>query len=417
MDKVETSRTATPTETVGALEDARLLECFAARQDEAAFAALVRRYGPLVLGVCRRVLGHEQDAEDAFQATFLVLARKASSIRRRGAVGSWLYGVAYRIARKAKAGKERRPVSQSELPDVPAPEGSPEWAGRDLAPVVDEEVSRLPAVYRQPFILCYLEGKTNEQAARQLGCPLGTVLSRLARARDRLRTRLARRGLALSAAALAGALTGHATAAVPAGLAAATLRAAVEFAGGTPGSGAVPASAAALAQGYLRGLFRARLVAAAACLLALVLGALAVVLLLPAEQPPAPPPTARAAATPEADRERLQGAWQVVALEFAGQPLPTEGMQVVFTGDRCAVLNQGKPGVAKTYALDPSRDPKMIDMVSDLGVSTPGIYALDGDTLKICLGESADRPSEFVTEPGVDTLLFILRRKPGAPGP
>ena len=131
----------------GALDeftDEDLLERFTSRRDEAAFAALVRRHGPLVLGVCRRVLHHAQDAEDALQATFCVLARKAAAIRRRGAVGAWLYAVAFRLARKARAGRGRRPVSQSDLPDIPAAESSPEWAWKELRPILDEEVNRLP---------------------------------------------------------------------------------------------------------------------------------------------------------------------------------------------------------------------------------------------------------------------------------
>src|SRR5262249_4964781 len=192
-----------------------LLERFGARREEAAFAELVRRHGPLVLGVCRRVLQHEQDAEDAFQAVFCVLARKAGAIRRGTAVGAWLYVVASRIARKAKASQVRRRMRESELPDVPAPDNPPEWVGRDLWPVLDEEVSRLPERYRRPFVLCQLEGKTNQEAAAELRCPPGTVSSRLTRARERLRDRLARRGLALSAGALAAAVSPQAGAAGP----------------------------------------------------------------------------------------------------------------------------------------------------------------------------------------------------------
>src|SRR5262249_38706610 len=153
-----------------------------------------------VLSVCRRILHHEheQDAEDAFQATFLILVRRAGAIRKRESIGSWLYGVAYRVARKAKACAARRTPRQAELQDVPRPEPPPEWLWRDLRPVLDEEVNHLPERYRAAFVLCYLSGQTNEQAAQHLGCPLGTVLSRLSRAREMLRTRLARRGLALT---------------------------------------------------------------------------------------------------------------------------------------------------------------------------------------------------------------------------
>src|SRR6516165_8854695 len=148
----------------------------------------------------------EQDAEDAFQAVFCVLARKAGAIRRGAAVGAWLYAVACRTARKAKTLQVRRRMRESELPDVPAPDRTPELQWRDLWPILDEEVNRLPERYRRPFVLCYLEGKTNHEAAAELRCPPGTVFSRLLRARERLRTRLSRRGVILSAAALAGVL-------------------------------------------------------------------------------------------------------------------------------------------------------------------------------------------------------------------
>jgi RNA polymerase sigma factor (sigma-70 family) len=198
----------------GGEPDRTLVERFVAQRDEAAFAALVERHGPLVHGVCRRLLRHEEDAEDAFQATFLVLVRRAASIRKGESVGSWLYGVAYRIAAKLRAAALRRQRRQEPLGEVPADSAAAPRG--DLKDVIDEEVSRLPARYRAPLVLCYLEGKTTEQAARQLGCPRGTVLSRLARARAQLRPRLLRRGLALSGGLTAALLAGGASAVPPA---------------------------------------------------------------------------------------------------------------------------------------------------------------------------------------------------------
>src|SRR5262249_4735029 len=154
--------------------------------------------GLLVLNVCRRVLRDEDDAEDAFQATFLVLARRARSIRRGESLGSWLYKVAYRAALAARAARKRA-GRRTPLADLPAPEPADDPVGRAPRPVLDEEVSRLPDKYRAPFVLCYLEGKTTDEAAEPLGCPRGTVGTRLAWARERLRSRLARRGVALSA--------------------------------------------------------------------------------------------------------------------------------------------------------------------------------------------------------------------------
>src|SRR5205807_5146944 len=169
---------------------------------DTAFAVLVQRHGPAVLGVCRRVLGHEQEAEDAFQATFLVLARRAGLIAKHESVGSWLYGVALRVAQKARAGLVRRQKRETQLHDLAALEPAPDWIWREIQPVLDEEIGRLPARYKAPFILCHLQGKSNAEAARELGCRPGTIFSRLARARGLLRTRLTRRGLALSAGML-----------------------------------------------------------------------------------------------------------------------------------------------------------------------------------------------------------------------
>src|SRR6516162_4079840 len=164
------------------LTDRELLERFATRRDEEAFAQLVRRHGPLVLGVCRQVLRQEQDAEDAFQATFLVLSRKAGSIRSAEALPNWLYGVASRLARRMRGAVARRQAREVALVEPPTSEPGPGGELGDLGPVLHEEIGRLPDKYRLPFVLCYLDGKTNEQAARQLGCPAGTVFSRLARA-------------------------------------------------------------------------------------------------------------------------------------------------------------------------------------------------------------------------------------------
>jgi RNA polymerase sigma factor (sigma-70 family) len=170
---------------------------------EAAFRALVIRHGPMVLGVCRRILDDPHAAEDAFQATFLVLVKKARTLRNSDRVTSWLYGVAQRVARKAKAESARRRVVESRL--VPGEvQGFVDHAQAELRAVIDEEIGRLPERYRLPLILCHLEGMRHHEAAKRLGCPVGTVESRLSRARDQLRARLVRRGLAPASGALAG---------------------------------------------------------------------------------------------------------------------------------------------------------------------------------------------------------------------
>jgi RNA polymerase sigma factor (sigma-70 family) len=181
------------------ISDGKLLESFIIRRDEAAFGALVRRHGPMVLGVCRRVLRNAHDAEDAFQAAFLVLARKAASIRQRELLGNWLYGVAYRTALGAKAAAARRRFKERQVSEPAQREAAAEadvWL--DVQPLLDQELSRLPDKYRVPVVLCDLEGRTRKEAARQLGIPEGTLSGRLTTARRRLAQRLTRQGVVLS---------------------------------------------------------------------------------------------------------------------------------------------------------------------------------------------------------------------------
>jgi RNA polymerase sigma factor (sigma-70 family) len=183
--------------------DAELLARFAASRDAEAFAELVRRHGPLVLGVCRRVTGHPQDAEDAFQATFLVLAKKAGALRNPALLGNWLYGVAFRVASRAKRAAGRRrawEVTVSVLPEPPAPASVP--ALPELASVLDQELAALPACYRDAVVLCDVRGVSREAAAAVLGIPEGTLSSRLANGRKKLAARLTKRGVALTAAAV-----------------------------------------------------------------------------------------------------------------------------------------------------------------------------------------------------------------------
>ena len=184
--------------------DGYLLERFVTRRDEAAYDALVRRHGPMVLGTCHRILNNVHDAEDAFQATFLVLARKAGAIANRESVASWLHRIAASTAPRAKAEAARRHAHEGPITDMPAAaDAVADLAWQELRPVLDEELNRLSKKYRGPVVLCYLQEKTYAQAAQILGLPEGTVSSRLARARDVLRKRLSRRGLALSSGLLA----------------------------------------------------------------------------------------------------------------------------------------------------------------------------------------------------------------------
>jgi RNA polymerase sigma factor (sigma-70 family) len=241
--------------------DGQLLEGFVSRRDEAAFEAVVRRHGPMVLGVCRRVLRHVHDAEDAFQATFLVLARKAGSIASRERLAGWLYGVAYHTALKARAVRARRGGRESQVTEMPEPEATREAAWEDLQPLLDRELSRLPDKYRLPVILCDLEGKTHKEAAQSLGWPVGTLSGRLARARKVLAGRLTRRGIALSGGTLAVALSQEAaSASVPAALASSTARGAALFAAGwAAAAGTVPARVIALTESVMKTMLAAKL--------------------------------------------------------------------------------------------------------------------------------------------------------------
>ncbi|HKB03584.1 MAG TPA: sigma-70 family RNA polymerase sigma factor [Gemmataceae bacterium] len=196
--------------------DADLLRRYVAARDEVAFAALVRRHGPMVFGVCRRTLGQVQDAEDAFQATFLVLARKANTVRP-GGLSRWLYGVAVRVAQRARVRRARRLAVQRELESV-EPAAPPTEAPRDWMPLLDTALAKLADRDRRPISLCDLLGRSRAEAAAELGIAEGTLSSRLARARDKLRARLARLGAALSLPTLAAGLADEATATVPSSL-------------------------------------------------------------------------------------------------------------------------------------------------------------------------------------------------------
>jgi RNA polymerase sigma factor (sigma-70 family) len=183
----------TPDRAPAGLDDAtdrQLLRRFVRERDEVAFAVLVKRYGPMVLGVCRRVLAHTEEAEDAFQATFLVLVRRAASITQPELLGNWLYGVAYRIARKARAQTARRAQQERPAPAMTMTDPLMETAWRELHATLDEELQQLPPKYRAPLVLCYLEGLSNKEAARRLGWPIGSISYRLARGRELLRGRL-----------------------------------------------------------------------------------------------------------------------------------------------------------------------------------------------------------------------------------
>src|SRR5262245_16987505 len=190
-----------------ALADVALLERFLALREEAAFTALVARHGPMVWATCRRALGATPDAEDAFQAVFLVLLRKAASISRRELLGPWLHTVAVRTAARARARAARRQLRERQVVPMPEPVPLPPEEVRDWQPLLDEELQRLPEKYRRALVLCDLQAQGRSAAARALGVAEGTLSSRLARGRDLLRRRLVRRGFSPTALALGAVLT------------------------------------------------------------------------------------------------------------------------------------------------------------------------------------------------------------------
>jgi RNA polymerase sigma factor (sigma-70 family) len=238
------------------LTDGQLLGQFVARRDEAAFATLVRRHGPMVFGVCRRILRNTQDAEDAFQASFLVLARKASRVANREAVGSWLYGVAYRAALGARASGLRRKAKEQQVEDMPHPLVMPEEGQPELLARLDRELARLPEKFRIAVVLCELEGRSRKEAARQLGLPEGTLSSRLGRARKMLARRMGGPAMGASLTALFALEAGAAV--VPGPLVASTVRAA---------GGVVSAGVVALAEGVLKAMLLTKIKAAGLVLL------------------------------------------------------------------------------------------------------------------------------------------------------
>jgi RNA polymerase sigma factor (sigma-70 family) len=273
--------------------DRQLLERFLRSRDESAFTALVRRHGGLVLGVCWRVLHHSADVEDAFQATFLVLARKAASIPWRESIGGWLHETAYRVACKARGERSLRQIHLARIQTMSRTHGPSETTLHDASALLDEEIRGLPETCRAPLLLCYLEGQTRDQAARRLGWSLRTLGRRLARGLDLLRARLARRGLSLSVALLTAALSQSAAGAVPEALASAAFR----------GPAAVPPSVAALAESITRGMSTLKLKAAVSLVLALALLLAGVAGIGPGQQKPAEPAEPQAKGpTPKVDR-------------------------------------------------------------------------------------------------------------------
>ncbi len=400
------------------LKDADLLRQFVDRRDEAAFARLVERYGPMVLGVCRRILRDVHASEDAFQATFLVLVARASTIRHSASLAGWLHRVAVRVALRARA---KWCPGEELLVDVPAAVAEPAEAAaeRELLAVLDQELDRLPEKYRRPLLLCCLQGKTHAEASRELGWPVGSLSRRLHRALELLRQLLQRRGVTLSALATLLRPAGELLSPPPASSSADhTVRLGDLLARGVEGPHAGASLAAlGLARATLRAMALKR---AALAVLALLLGAAGVT---GAFWPHAGTVPVRGLAQawvqpgkgPE-EVKLLQGEWTLTALEADGEKLelPDDGREVRFQGDRIVVDGEER----YRYHLDAAAHPRLIDVVplagDQKGQVLEGIFRLQGETLTICLhgGDGQRmRPVEFVTRPGSQCMLVTLQRK------
>jgi RNA polymerase sigma factor (sigma-70 family) len=368
--------------------DLQLLERFARWREEAAFEELVRRHGPGVLAACQRMLGAD-DAEDAFQATFLVLARKASTVAWQESVGGWLHAVACRIARKAIAERSRRRLRERAFVASAEEDAGSAVAVRELRSVIDGELVRLPAHYRRPVTLCYLEGKTVEQAARALLCPPGTIKSRLARARDILRSRLCRRGLTLSAAGLAAAFSQQLSpAAVPPELTAATVQA--------WGTGVVSQRVASLIEGGVESMGKFWLKGIVGVVL--VVGMLAGGLALRGSGVSPGQKEADAKTLPPLVRSKQSGAWSAPGTWEGGKP-PATGNRV-----------QVRAGHAVVYDL------KSDAVVRSIHVAGTLSFARDRDT-RLDVGLIKIQPGEDASEEGFDCEAHMGKPDMSKPKP
>jgi RNA polymerase sigma factor (sigma-70 family) len=365
--------------TIGDLTDGQLLERFTARDTQAAelaFAALIERHGAMVMRVCQTVLHDHHDAQDAFQATFLVLVRRAGSLWVKGSLAPWLHEVAFRTASCARSAAVRRRQHEERAAKVLSERAPNEAGWDDTGRVVHEELVELPERYRKAIVLCLLEGLTPEQAARRLGCPVGTVQSRLARGRLRLRDRLIRRGLAPSVTVLAGAITTEAApVSLPSGLAESTVLGAVRFLTGESAVEWISAPAVALTEGVLKMMVLTKLKIVAVVVLALVIGAGSGSVLSsqapegkPADAPEAkaalPKDTKPAAESPSSSpdqratdlAERLRTELDLLSLELMRKQAELQkavaqremALAVVATDER---LNQRRPGMVSQEEL------------------------------------------------------------------
>jgi RNA polymerase sigma factor (sigma-70 family) len=434
------------------LTDGQLLTRFVDNRDDAAFAALVRRHGPMVWGVCQRIAGRDS-AEDAFQATFLILVRKAGAVKAREAVGNWLYGVASHAALKARTASARVRAKEKQVTSMPDPAKDQRDDREELQKLLDHELGALPDKYRMPVVLCDLEGRTRKEVAVQLKIPEGTLSSRLTTAHQMLAKRLARHGLAVSGASLVGLLAQNAaSASVPAAVVSSTIKTATLVAASKAAvAGVVSTKVAALTEGVMKAMLLTKLKAVMIAMLVLGMIALGGGLLTYHHSAAAQPGRAanpmdekdvegktrkgegdgkdRKASQPakpkeaDTDTDRFQGSWTLVSEEQDGKPQPAPEQKKIYTfaGDKLRLTIEGgdlpEPITDKSgFRLSPTKKPKEIDGLADAKTGMKGIYLLDGDTLKICIAlPGKDRPTEFLSRQG--NCLMTLQRvaKPKEP--
>jgi RNA polymerase sigma factor (sigma-70 family) len=386
------------------LPDAEVLTRFLQGRDDGAFAELVRRHGPLVRAACWRVLGESHDADDAFQAVFWILSRKAGSVRDRALLGPWLHRVAVRAAERARLLARRRLARERPVTVMPEPSYEPPEP-RDWLPLLDAEIQRLPDRLRVPLVLCELQGKSRSEVSRLLGLNEGTLSSRLSRGRDLLRRRLSRTGTIVAGAGLTAAFSYGAEALPPQLLIDATTAAL---------SGATSASVAALTQGVLKAMLIAKLKVTLTVVLALtaVSG-----VLLAARQSEFPTGETQGEKVAQADKDRLQGSWAILSIHEDGkEPQGDEAERIkmhkfVFKGDKLTAKGE------HSYSIDASKKPRHFNLIVEEGPEAErgtwqGIFELKEDRLTICLAPpNQDRPTVFESKEGEHTILMRLKRE------
>jgi RNA polymerase sigma factor (sigma-70 family) len=405
--------------------DGELLGSFIERHDEAAFTTLVQRHGPMVWGVCSRLLNHH-DAEDAFQATFLVLVRRAGTIQSKEMVGNWLYGVAHQTALQACRSASRRRRREIQVTEMPDTQVVPQAQWTDVQTLLDQELSRLPNLYRTVLVLSDLEGRTRREIARQLGVPEGTVAGRLARARGMLVKRLTQRGVVLSGGALAAMLSQHVVSAgMPKWVMSSTIKTASWFAvGPATTAGAFSHQVVALTEGGLKTMQGSKLQIATVFLLIVLAGIAGTMAFLPLAVGHPPTPSEKKdrgkelpAKQVKSDQEGIKGIWEIQVEETekaVGVPL-VEGMKsckLTFKDGEIELVTKAGKQVGN-YTLDEKANPKEFDMKYVIGAGIlqepieeyRGTYVLDGDTLKIVWTRASEFPAKGLAN------LMVFKRK------